>query len=87
MARKPYGYWKSLDNVEHELGKVVDRIGHIPSKEELLEYGLGSLVNAAQKYRGGLFTVKEKIGYDDQALQRKQLEGLLQEYVKEKNEE
>ena len=51
--KRPYGYWKSFENIERELKEITDSIGKVPSYTELREKGRADLAKAIQK-NGGL---------------------------------
>ncbi|MAH03754.1 hypothetical protein CMI39_03130 [Candidatus Pacearchaeota archaeon] len=84
MKTKPNGYWKDWSNVERELKPVIDKLGHFPTQKELIRLEKSSLINAIQKYHGGLFVIKERMDYEDNdSLNKQKLEKILSEYVKE----
>ena len=61
INRKSPNYWKDWDNVEAELKKVIDELGHFPSYNELRKFD--SMTSPIDKYHGGLENVKNKMGY------------------------
>ncbi|MBN2474336.1 MAG: hypothetical protein JXB62_06995 [Pirellulales bacterium] len=64
QARKPRGYWKSLDNVTREVLRFVAEQGvprTMPGSKELREAGQGSLVIAIHKYHGGFQQVARRL--------------------------
>ncbi len=63
-SKKMNGYWNDFSNVEHEVFKFIrtqDRLGVMPTSQELTEAGQSSLVVAIQKY-GGCQSVAERLG-------------------------
>lgn len=62
-GRRPPNYWKDFKHVREELKPVVRELGHFPSRDELIDYGLGGLVDAVKIYHGGFKKVKKRMGY------------------------
>ncbi len=60
---KPNGYWKDINNVINELKEITMKLGHFPTKTELLEIGESSLDVSISKYHGGFDNVKFSMGY------------------------
>ena len=60
---KPPGYWEDLSNVEQELKKFIDQIGHFPTHKEFRERGESSLAYAIVTYHGGINTVRKKMKF------------------------
>ena len=54
-------YWKNFDNVHKHLREVEKDLRHFPNYPELKDLGRYDLLNAIQKYHGGLFEVKKKL--------------------------
>lgn len=65
-SRKPDGYWKQWDNVEYELNKVINCLGHFPTQRELCDLDHQSLVYAISNF-GGLNNIRKKLGYEEKA--------------------
>src|SRR3989338_2309788 len=63
------GYWQEWKNVERELRKAIDKLGHFPTEPELRSRW-GGLASAIQKYYGGMHTVAERLGYNPARVQR-----------------
>ena len=61
---KPRGYWRDFNNLQEELKKVIDELGHFPSKTEMKQL-YQSLAVAIERYHGGLPSVRKKLGYED----------------------
>jgi hypothetical protein len=64
-TRRPKGYFQNWDNLENELKRVIDKLGHFPSGDELIKLKKSSLAYAINKYHGGFHTVREKRGYEE----------------------
>ena len=62
IDKRENGYWKDLKNIEAELKKVIEKLGHFPSQVELGKLGMSSIASAVDKY-GGMNAVKQKLGY------------------------
>ncbi|HLC55649.1 MAG TPA: hypothetical protein VJJ23_00235 [Candidatus Nanoarchaeia archaeon] len=63
LNKKPSGYWKDINNVINELKEITMKLGHFPTKIELLEIGESSLDVSISKYHGGFDNVKLSMGY------------------------
>ena len=62
MTRKPNGYWKNWNNVKVELERIIESTGHFPTQSEI--YCLNkSLPTRISEYHGGLYKVRERLGY------------------------
>ncbi|MFX0138693.1 MAG: hypothetical protein ACFFDN_33940 [Candidatus Hodarchaeota archaeon] len=63
-VRKPRFYWKEWDNVKRDLKEIIKNLNErFPTRGNLEELGRLDLLNAIQRYHGGLDKVKEKMGY------------------------
>ncbi len=63
--RKPRGYWRIWDNVEREMNKIIEVLGHFPNKKELLYLKASSLYNAINRYHGGCNRVIKNMGHEE----------------------
>ncbi len=59
---KPNGYWQNLDNVEEELQKIINHLGHFPTTQEIMAHN-STITSVMVKYHGGVTKVRELMGY------------------------
>ncbi|MCB1702783.1 MAG: hypothetical protein KDI14_18355 [Halioglobus sp.] len=52
LGKRPSGYWDNPDNLRAELLPLIERIGHLPSAQELAALGQSDLLSAYSKYGG-----------------------------------
>lgn len=60
-TRKPNGYWRDFDNLRVAIMEVAGKVGHFPSREELVEHGYTTLSAVISKYHGGSEAIKKKM--------------------------
>ena len=41
--RRPNGYWKDWENVEREITKLIEKLGHFPTQQYMRENAMSSL--------------------------------------------
>ncbi len=75
---KPKGFWNIWENVENEMRNISSELGFFPTYKDLKLSHLG-LLNAVNKYYGGLVSVKERIGYVESPINP--LESILESYI------
>tara|TARA_Y100000310_G_C20613104_1_gene779090 strand:- start:415 stop:1197 length:783 start_codon:yes stop_codon:yes gene_type:complete len=61
IKKKPSGYWQDLDNCVYEAKKLMEEheFDKLPSKNEIMKAGYGSLNYAINEYHGGFDKLKE----------------------------
>ena len=52
-------FWKDLNNLQIELEKISEEIGHFPSETELRRMGYSGLPSAIRKYHGGMHKIRD----------------------------
>lgn len=62
---KPQGYWKDFKKIEIILRRIIEEIGHFPSRSELNEMNFSSLGNAISSYHGSINEVRMRMGYEE----------------------
>ena len=62
--KKPYGYWRNWENVEAEINKIIEEIGHFPSQNEMKSFGQYTLPSAIANYHSGVNAVRKKMEYE-----------------------
>lgn len=63
--RKPVGYWQDWSNVEVELKKVIEILGHFPSQPELAKLKRTDIHNAIYRYHGNLTKACKRMGHKE----------------------
>ncbi len=63
----PRGYWMDFDNVARELRIIEAELGHFPNGTELQKINQYGLLFAINKYYGGMFAVRTRLGVDQPA--------------------
>jgi len=59
--RKPAYYWKSWENFKKEMGKVIQKLGHFPSYQELQNSKPSTIAYAATSYHNGMNAIRTKM--------------------------
>ncbi len=62
--RAPKYYWKDWNNVEKTIRLIIKSLKHFPTQSEIIGLGYSTLAFAISKYHGGIFVVREKLGYE-----------------------
>jgi len=63
--RKPNGYWRKWGNVEQEIRKMIDEIGHFPTSIEICRLSSSSLINSINTNHGKINAVRKRMGFED----------------------
>ena len=74
---RPANYLKSWENVERELRRVIEAIGHFPSQQELKDLGQSSIAVSIHQYHGGMITVRNRMSGSSEG----NLERVLETYT------
>jgi transposase-like protein len=62
---RPKKYWKEWDNVEIELLRIINQIGHFPSTVELRKMNKNIISVVIGRYHGGFREARKKMGSGD----------------------
>jgi len=62
MKRRARGYWKDWRHVVAALLPLVQKMGHMPTQEELRQNGLSSVSRALRDFHGGHKAAAQKLG-------------------------
>lgn len=57
------GYWAHFPNLEAELRRIAEQLGHFPTETELRKMKKGSLCVSAVTHHGGMRAVRARMGY------------------------
>ncbi len=63
ITQKPPDYWTDTQNIDGELRKIVEKIGHFPSALEIVSSGSSTLVSAVTR-NGGFNYWRERLGFE-----------------------
>ena len=63
-GKKPNGYWSNWENAGPVLKKMIQRVGHFPTQQELQKEKLGSLANSITHAFGGANAVRKRLGIE-----------------------
>ncbi|RSL29307.1 hypothetical protein D7Z54_31895 [Salibacterium salarium] len=59
--RRPPGYWQSFENVEQELRPICEDLSRMPTRKELSERGLNSVIRGVVRYHHSFKDVAKKM--------------------------
>jgi hypothetical protein len=62
--KKSFGYWKKWENLQNELDRIIEKIGHFPTFIEIIE--INSFIKyAIIRHHGGINSVRKKYSLDE----------------------
>ena len=59
----PNHYWND-DKIKNKIYKIIKKIGHFPSNQELIDIGEGKMASAIARNRGGINKIRHDMGYE-----------------------
>ena len=63
VKRYPEGYLQGWNNFRKEIMQLIAKLGHFPSRDDLVKSNKLGLMRAINKYHGGIFEVRKRLGF------------------------